>query len=88
MPSSAATVMTVADADRLPEVAASCGQICIAILAQRASDKSPAVRSKALAGLASILSAWMARKEDAQLVQLRQVTHPCFERSQPSATRL
>ena len=67
--------MTVADADRLPEVAASCGQICVAILAQRASDKSPAIRSKALAGLAGIVSACMERKEDALLVQLRQVIH-------------
>ena len=73
-PSSVGTVVTVADADRLPEVAASCGQVCVAILAQRASDKSPAVRSKALAGLAGIVSACMDRKEDALLMQLRQVT--------------
>lgn len=55
-------------------VAATTGQIIVAVLVQRASDKSPAVRSKALAGLAGLVTEWLERKESSQIAQLRQVS--------------
>lgn len=52
------------------------GQVCIAMLIQRASDKAAAVRGKAVGNLASIIELWCGQKEGplaASLGQFRQV---------------
>lgn len=52
------------------------GQVCIAMLIQRASDKAAAVRAKAVGNLASIIELWCSQKAGplaASLGQFRQV---------------
>ena len=68
-------------------VAAECGppatwgQVCIAMLIQRASDKAAAVRARAISNLASIIEHWCAQKAGpmaASIGQFRQVdSWPC-----------
>lgn len=66
-------------------VAAECGapatwgQVCIAMLIQRASDKAAAVRARAISNLASIIEHWCGQKAGPMAVsmgQFRQV-HCC-----------
>ena len=54
--------------------AASIGMICIAVLVQRASDKSPAVRSKALSHLAGVISSALENSAESLLTNLRHVS--------------
>ncbi|KAL0028583.1 hypothetical protein WJX79_003483 [Trebouxia sp. C0005] len=65
----------------LPAVPAECGpastwgQVCIAMLIQRASDKAAAVRGRAISNLASIIEHWCAQTHGpmaASLAQFRQ----------------
>lgn len=42
--------------------AATWGQVCIALLIQRASDKAPAVRAKAVANLAALVEQWCSQQ--------------------------
>lgn len=54
--------------------AATCGMICIAILVQRSSDKSPAIRSKAITCLANLIAGCVSRYGKELLMQLRHVS--------------
>lgn len=70
----APSVGTTAAKARAPgQAAATIGMTCIAILAQRSSDKSPAVRAKALASLAAVASAELSASSPIRLTQLREV---------------
>lgn len=53
--------------------AASCGMVCVAILVQRSSDKSPAVRSKALTSLAGYIIGYIEGRGEEHSMQLRHV---------------
>ena len=61
-----------------PAAAAECGppatwgQVCTAILIQRASDKAAAVRARAVANLASIIELWCKQKDGPLAVTLGQ----------------
>ena len=59
--------------------AATWGQVCIALLIQRASDKAAAVRAKAVSNLAGLIEHWCSQRDGplhASLGLFRQVS-PC-----------
>ena len=58
--------------------AATWGQVCIALLIQRASDKAPAVRAKAVGNLAALIETWCSQQTGplaATLALFRQVSY-------------
>ena len=58
--------------------AATWGQVCIALLIQRASDKAPAVRAKAVGNLAALIETWCSQQTGplaATLALFRQVAY-------------
>ncbi|KAL3140653.1 hypothetical protein ABBQ32_005219 [Trebouxia sp. C0010 RCD-2024] len=69
------------------------GQVCIAMLIQRASDKAAAVRAKAVANLASVIELWCGQKAGplhASLGEFRQALSlgyaVCMQGAMPGCT--
>ena len=67
-------IVTGGPSHNMQSPAASPGMICIAILIQRSSDKSPAIRSKALSNLAGILRCAVEDGKEEYLTAFRHVS--------------